>query len=97
MIDRVSEALNPLYDKIGQLVRTLPINYVDETSYLAKDISGTVAFIKRPRSNVTIIRLANKINVNFLPINLINITNDVIHIEVDASENAMAVPRGRPL
>ena len=66
MIDRVSEALNPLYDKIGKLVRTSPINYVDETSYLAKDISGTVAFIKRPRSNVKIIRLANKIIDSFL-------------------------------
>ena len=44
-----------------------------------------------------IIRLANKIIVNFLPKNLINITKDVIHTEVDASENAMAVPRGRPL
>jgi transposase len=34
MVDRVSEALLPHYDMIGQVARTAPVNYIDETSWL---------------------------------------------------------------
>jgi transposase len=34
MVDRVSEAIVPYYDTIGQVARTAPVNYIDETSWL---------------------------------------------------------------
>ena len=33
VIDRVSAALNPAYDHIGQMARTQPVNHIDETSW----------------------------------------------------------------
>jgi transposase len=33
IVDRASEALIPIYDKIGQLARENDINHVDETSW----------------------------------------------------------------
>lgn len=54
VIDRASEALAPVYDKIGKLARTSPINYVDETSWfqcgklkwLWAMVNDTVCFFK---------------------------------------------------
>jgi transposase len=34
LVDRVSEAIVPHYDTIGQVARTAPVNYIDETSWL---------------------------------------------------------------
>jgi len=86
---------NPKFDSVR---RNLQISVTDNFCYhlAGNDISGTIAFNKTPKIKVTIIKLVSKIIVNFLPINLINITNEVIHIEVDANENAMAVPSKSP-
>ena len=34
MVDRVSEAIRPHYTAIGEVARTSPVNYIDETSWL---------------------------------------------------------------
>ena len=34
LVDRVSEAIVPHYDTMGQVARTAPVNYIDETSWL---------------------------------------------------------------
>jgi transposase len=34
MVDRVSEAIVPHYDRIEQVAHTAPVNYIDETSWL---------------------------------------------------------------
>jgi transposase len=34
MVDRVAEALLPHYTAIGEVARTVPVNYIDETSWL---------------------------------------------------------------
>jgi transposase len=34
MVDRVSEAIIPYYNAIGQVARTAPVSYIDETSWL---------------------------------------------------------------
>jgi transposase len=34
MVDRVSEAIVPHYAAIGEMARTAPVNYIDETSWL---------------------------------------------------------------
>ncbi len=33
VIDRMSDALKPAYDRIGQVARTQPVNHIDETSW----------------------------------------------------------------
>jgi len=33
MVDRVSEAIVPHYDLIGQVARSAPVNHIDETSW----------------------------------------------------------------
>lgn len=38
VIDRASEALRPVYDRIGDLARTSRINYIDETSWFKQGI-----------------------------------------------------------
>ena len=48
----------------------------------------------RQLSKIVVRIMFNKsIKVNFFPMNLINITNEVIHMAVEDIENAIAVPR----
>ena len=54
VIDRASAALEPVYDGIGNLARTFPVNYIDETSWFQSSklqwlwamINEKVAFFK---------------------------------------------------
>jgi hypothetical protein len=39
-VDRVSAALQPLYEAIAQRARTAPVNYVDETAWYQHGVLG---------------------------------------------------------
>ena len=47
-------------------------------------------------TSVVIIKQTSRMTVNLFPINLVSITTEVIHTDVEAKENAMAVPSASP-
>lgn len=67
VIDRASEALRPVYDKIGDIARNSEVNYIDETSWLQNGslnwlwvmVNNTVAYfmIHKNRSKVAFLEL----------------------------------------
>ena len=69
VIDRVSAALKPAYDRFGQVARTQPVNYIDETSWRQAGelkwfwtmVSNTVSFyvIHKHRSKEAFLELVD--------------------------------------